>query len=64
MFPVIVNSLGSGKFTLNSTDKKWSGLKEKYGSQISGINEDFWGTLQKTEYAPELFNKIRPIIKR
>ena len=51
--------LGSGKYTLNSTDHKWSGLKEKYGQQISGINNDFWNALQKFEYAPQLFNNIR-----
>ena len=59
-----IESLGNSKFTLNSSDNKWLGLKAKYGAQISGINTRYWNSLQKDYYAPELFNKIRKIIGR
>ena len=59
-----IESLGDSKFTLNSKDNKWGGLKAKYGAQISGINERFWNDLQKNYYAPELFNRIRNILLR
>ena len=58
-----VLSLGSSKFTLRSSDKKRGALIEKYGIENEGINEEIWNKLQKFDYAPELFNKIRPKIE-
>ena len=58
-----VKSLGASKFTLRSTDKKRGSLIEKYGIENEGINNEFWNKLQKFDYAPQLFNKIRPKIE-
>jgi len=59
-----VLSLGSSKFTLRSSDSKRDGLIAKYGIENEGINNEIWNKLQKFDYAPELFNKIRPKIER
>ena len=58
-----VLSLGSSKFTLRSSDSKRDDLIAKYGVENEGINEEIWNKLQKFDYAPELFNKIRPKIE-
>lgn len=59
-----VLSLGNSQFTLRSSDSKRDDLIAKYGVENEGINNEVWETLQKFEYTPKLFDKIRPIIKR
>ncbi len=59
-----VLSLGSSRFTLRSSDGKRDDLIAKYGIENEGINNEIWNKLQKFDYAPELFNKIRPKIER
>ena len=58
-----VLSLGNSKFTLRSSDSKRDGLISKYGIENEAINEEIWNKLQKFDYAPELFKKIRPKIE-
>ena len=58
-----VLSLGSSKFTLRSSDGKRDGLIAKYGIENEGINNEFWNKLQKFDYAPQLFKKIRSKIE-
>lgn len=58
-----VLSLGNSKFTLRSSDGKRDALIGKYGIKNEGINEEIWNKLQKFDYAPQLFKKIRPKIE-
>ena len=59
-----VLSLGSSKFTLRSSDSKRDDLIAKYGIENEGINQEVWNKLQKFDYAPQLFNKIKASIGR
>lgn len=56
-------SLGNSEFTLRSSDSKRDDLIQKYGIDNEGINQEIWNKLQKFDYAPKLFNKIRKKIE-
>jgi len=60
-----VLSLGSGSFTLRSTDGKRDKLitgARGYGIENEGINEEVWRGLQQTNYAPKLISALRKMI--
>jgi len=53
-----VVSLGSGWFTIESTDSKADMLIEKYGRINEEINQEDWNRLQKFSYFPKLIRSI------
>lgn len=56
-----VESLGNSMFILRSTDEKWNSLVSKYGNQIQQINLSVFNGLQKSQYAPQLVQRIKTI---
>lgn len=55
--------LGNGGFVLESTDYKWGKLIEKYGEQIELIDVGTFEQIQKNNYAPQLIERMRQIMK-
>lgn len=54
-----VISLGSGWFTIESSDFKADALIEKYGRINEAINQESWNRLQEFSYFPKLIRAIK-----
>ena len=58
---MFVKSLGNSRFIFKSKDKKEDMLKEKYGEQIMGLNEETFLDAQYKRYVPKLVKYIKQI---
>lgn len=58
-----VISLGNGEYLVESRDYKWGMLIEKYGEQIELISPEIFDKIQKNNYAPQLIERMRQIIR-
>ena len=58
---LFVKSLGERKFIFKSQDEKEDLLKEKYGEDIMGFNEDTFLELQQNKYRDKLVIYIKQI---
>lgn len=58
-----VKSRGNSKFTFDANDEKTGMLKDKYGNEIMGLNQETFNTIQKEVYSSQMLKFIKNSIK-